>query len=43
MTRANRSTYLILGVVLVLSLFPLYWTFVAASHDNAAILSLIHI
>lgn len=37
MTRANRSTYLILGVVLVLSLFPLYWTFVAASHDNAAI------
>ena len=37
MTRAGRGTYLTLFVVLLLSVFPLYWTFVAASHDNAAI------
>jgi cellobiose transport system permease protein len=31
---AGRGTYLLLGAVVFLSLFPLYWTFVAASHDN---------
>src|SRR3954447_159887 len=35
--RAGRGTYVVLAVVLLLSLFPLYWTVVAASHDNAAI------
>src|SRR3954470_17467965 len=35
--RAGRGTYVVLAVVLLISLFPLYWTVVAASHDNAAI------
>ncbi|MGC9665823.1 carbohydrate ABC transporter permease [Planosporangium sp. 12N6] len=34
---AGWGTYLILGVILVVSVFPLYWTVVAASHDNSAI------
>lgn len=34
---AGWGTYLVLGVVLLLSVFPLYWTVVAASHDNSAI------
>ncbi len=34
---AGKGTYLLLAVVVFLSLFPLYWTFVAASHDNAQI------
>jgi cellobiose transport system permease protein len=34
---AGRGTYVVLGIVLVISLFPMYWTFVAASHDNSAI------
>jgi cellobiose transport system permease protein len=41
--RANRQlsagwgTHLVLGIVLLLSIFPMYWTLVAASHDNSAI------
>jgi cellobiose transport system permease protein len=35
--RAGNATYVVLAVVLLISLFPLYWTFVAASHNNAAI------
>ncbi|MDT5038454.1 MAG: cellobiose transport system permease protein, partial [Micromonosporaceae bacterium] len=34
---AGKGTYIILGIVLILSLFPMYWTLVAASHDNSAI------
>ncbi|GAA1821133.1 carbohydrate ABC transporter permease [Planosporangium flavigriseum] len=34
---ADRGTYLVLGLVLLLSIFPMYWTLVAASHDNSAI------
>src|SRR6266498_4126603 len=34
---AGWGTYLLIGAVLVLSIFPVYWTVVAASHDNAAI------
>jgi cellobiose transport system permease protein len=34
---AGRGTYLVLGVVLLLSIFPMYWTLVAASNDNSAI------
>jgi cellobiose transport system permease protein len=34
---AGPLTYLFLVVVAVLSAFPLYWSFVVASHDNAAI------
>jgi cellobiose transport system permease protein len=34
---AGWGTYAVLGVVLVLSIFPMYWTLVAASQDNSAI------
>jgi cellobiose transport system permease protein len=34
---AGRGTYLLLGVVVLLSLFPLYWSLVAASNDQAGI------
>jgi cellobiose transport system permease protein len=41
-SRRNRAgagplTYLLLAVVAALSAFPLYWSFVVASHDNSAI------
>lgn len=35
--RAGWGTYLLLGVVAAISVFPIYWSVVAASHDNAAI------
>jgi cellobiose transport system permease protein len=35
--RAGWGTYLLLGAVLLVSIFPVYWTFVAASRDNASI------
>jgi cellobiose transport system permease protein len=31
---AGKGTYLLLSVIVVISLFPLYWSFVAASRDN---------
>ena len=34
---AGWGTYVLLGAILLISVFPLYWTFVAASQDNAAI------
>jgi cellobiose transport system permease protein len=34
---AGPFTYLFLIVVAIASLFPLYWSFVVASHDNSAI------
>jgi cellobiose transport system permease protein len=34
---AGPFTYLFLVVVAVLSAFPLYWSFVVASHDNSAV------
>ncbi|WP_205863088.1 carbohydrate ABC transporter permease [Planosporangium thailandense] len=34
---AGWGTYAVLGVVLLLSMFPLYWTLVAASHDTGDI------
>jgi cellobiose transport system permease protein len=34
---AGWGTYLLLGAILVCSVFPVYWTLVAASRDNAAI------
>ncbi|MCM2417124.1 carbohydrate ABC transporter permease [Streptomyces sp. RKAG293] len=34
---AGRGIYAVLAVVVLLSLFPLYWTVVAASRDNASI------
>jgi cellobiose transport system permease protein len=34
---AGWGTYLLVTIVLVISVFPVYWTLVAASHDNAAI------
>ncbi len=34
---AGRGTYVVLAIVVLLSVFPLYWTVVAASQDNAAI------
>jgi cellobiose transport system permease protein len=34
---AGPFTYLFLILVVVLSLFPLYWAFVVASHNNAAV------
>ena len=34
---AGPFTYLFLIVVALLSLFPLYWSLVVASHDNSAI------
>ena len=35
--RAGPLTYVFLLVVVLLSLFPLYWSLVVASHDNAAV------
>jgi cellobiose transport system permease protein len=35
--RAGPGTYVFLIVVAALSLFPLYWSLVVASHDNAAV------
>jgi cellobiose transport system permease protein len=34
---AGWGTYLVLGVVLIFSIFPMYWTLVAASQANSAI------
>ncbi len=34
---AGWGTYLVLGLVLIFSIFPMYWTLVAASQDNAAV------
>ncbi|MFL5943195.1 MAG: carbohydrate ABC transporter permease [Gaiellaceae bacterium] len=34
---AGPGTYLFLILVVLLSLFPLYWSLVVASHDNAAV------
>src|SRR5205814_4715767 len=34
---AGWGTYVLLGTILLISVFPLYWTLVAASQDNAAI------
>ena len=34
---AGRGTYVLLGAIVVISLFPLYWSLVAASGDNASI------
>ncbi|WP_425558666.1 carbohydrate ABC transporter permease [Catenulispora subtropica] len=36
-SRAGWPTYLILAAVVIVSAFPFYWTFVAASTSNAAI------
>ena len=35
--RAGPFTYVFLILVVLLSLFPLYWSLVVASHDNAAV------
>jgi len=35
--RAGPLTYLVLVVAAIASLFPLYWSFVVASHDNSAV------
>jgi cellobiose transport system permease protein len=35
--RAGPLTYIFLLVIVLLSLFPLYWSLVIASHDNAAV------
>jgi cellobiose transport system permease protein len=35
--RAGPLTYIFLLVIVLLSLFPLYWSLVVASHDNAAV------
>ena len=34
---AGPLTYIFLTVVAIVSAFPLYWSFVVASHDNAAV------
>jgi cellobiose transport system permease protein len=34
---AGRGTYLLLGLVTVISVFPIYWSLVSASGDNASI------
>jgi cellobiose transport system permease protein len=34
---AGPATYLVLGLVTVMSVFPLYWSLVVASHDNSAV------
>src|SRR5207253_2761541 len=34
---AGRGTYVLLGAVVLVSLFPLYWSVVAASNDQAGI------
>jgi len=35
--KAGPGTYVILVVVAIISIFPLYWSLVVASHDNSAI------
>lgn len=35
--RGGPGTYVLLLVLLVFSVFPLYWSFVVASHDNSAL------
>jgi cellobiose transport system permease protein len=35
--RARVSTYLLLGAIIAVSAFPLYWSLVASSNDNSAI------
>ena len=35
--RAGKGTYVLLAFVVAISLFPLYWSFVAASRDNSDI------
>jgi len=35
--RAGPLSYVLLALVAVVSIFPLYWSFVVASHDNAAV------
>ncbi len=35
--RAGAGTYTLLAVVVLISVFPVYWTFVAASNDNSEI------
>jgi cellobiose transport system permease protein len=37
---AGWGTYLLLAAVAVISVFPVYWSFVAASHDNSEISTL---
>jgi len=34
---AGWGVYLVLGAIVAISIFPIYWSFVAASRDNAAI------
>jgi cellobiose transport system permease protein len=34
---AGKGTYVLLAVIVAISLFPLYWSFVAASRDNSDI------
>ena len=34
---AGRGTYLLLGIVVLVSVFPLYWSLVAASNDQSGI------
>ncbi|HWH54014.1 MAG TPA: carbohydrate ABC transporter permease [Gaiellaceae bacterium] len=34
---AGPLTYLVLAAVAIASMFPLYWSFVVASHDNSAV------
>ena len=34
---AGKGTYVLLGFVVAISVFPLYWSFVAASRDNSDI------
>ena len=33
--RAGRLTYILIGIITLISMFPLYWTLVAGSHTNA--------
>jgi cellobiose transport system permease protein len=35
--RAGPMSYVLLALVAIVSIFPLYWSFVVASHDNAAV------
>jgi cellobiose transport system permease protein len=37
---AGRGTYVLLGIITVISIFPLYWSLVSASGDNASINSM---
>ena len=36
LNRTRWFTYLVLGVTVVLSVFPLYWMFVVGSNDTAS-------